>query len=88
MENVDEMDTPPSQADLDPARLVSPVDFLAPENQSINWTPILIALAFLIVFALIVMNPMGIQFHKLMYGNSFGISEFSYRPPAAALMSA
>lgn len=84
MENVDEMDEGLLDVDLDDGASVSP----ASENPSINWTPILIALAFLIVFTLIIVNPMGIQFHKLMYGNSFGISEFSYRPPAAALMSA
>tara|TARA_B110001450_G_scaffold235309_1_gene239923 strand:- start:231 stop:485 length:255 start_codon:yes stop_codon:yes gene_type:complete len=84
MENVDEMDEGLLDVDLDDGTSVSP----AAENPSINWTPILIALAFLIVFTLIIVNPMGIQFHKLMYGNSFGISEFSYRPPAAALMSA
>jgi|TARA_B110001450_G_scaffold231618_1_gene233624 uncharacterized integral membrane protein len=80
MENEDiDLQTTPDDEGMSPT--------LASEEPSTNWTPILIALAFLIVFIFIIMNPMGIQFHKLMYGNSFGISELSYKP-GAALMSA
>jgi len=79
MENVDEVHMKSENPDT---------QIIESEKQFINWTPILITLAFLIVFTVIIMNPMGIQFHKIMYGNSFGVSDFSYRPPAAALMSA
>ena len=68
MENVDEMDEGLLDVDLDDGTSVSP----AAENPSINWTPILIALAFLIVFTLIIVNPMTYKLTNKLFSKIFG----------------